>query len=237
MKNIFLKYKYQVVLIVIGIVWIVFLCNLFQIDSQNIFYSDSDNYRESASFLYHNFKSHYFRPMAMALLTGIPYLFGGNDASVYKFSFYLNVFCWLASGLLLFSLLKNLLSNNKAFLFTLIFYSLLGITFINFNLLTENIFIFFILMSFWFFDKYYKNDNFLNLSIAISILLFTMLIKPSTKFFGIIILIFYFQNLVNNFKNRNIIFIYLSIAFIAFQCFKVKNDYGNFTLTYIDSTT
>ncbi|GAW90700.1 hypothetical protein FPS14_contig00090-0005 [Flavobacterium psychrophilum] len=75
------------------------------------------------------------------------------------------------------------------------------------------------------------------MSLAVSILLFAMLIKPSVKFFAIIIFIYFGKTLLKNHRNKSILFIYLSLSLIAFQYVKMKNDYGNYTLSYIDSVT
>lgn len=208
-----------------------------QIKNQNNICNDCDNYRESASYLYHNFKAHYFRPLGMAIVTGLPYLFGASDATIYKFSLIINILAWLGSALLLFSFFLKQMSNYKALICTLLFYSIIGCAFITFQLLTESIFAFLILTVFYFFEKYYKKKSFQYLSIAISLLLFTMLIKPSVKFLAILIFIYYGKTLLENYRNKSILFVYLSLTLIAFQYIKMKNDYGNYTLSYIDSVT
>jgi len=142
MIKLLFKYKYQIILIIIGIVWISFLNELMQIKQQNNICNDCDNYRESASYLYNNFKTHYFRPIGMAIITGIPYLFGATDATIYEFSLIINIIAWLGSSLLLFNFLKKQLPINKALLWSLLFYSILSFVFINFQLLTESIFTF-----------------------------------------------------------------------------------------------
>jgi hypothetical protein len=237
MTKLFVKYKYQIILILIGIAWLAFLNELLQIKKQNNICYDCDNYRESASYLYHNFKAHYFRPIGMAIIAGLPYLFGATDSSIYIFSLIINVLAWLCTALLLFSLLKNVLPERKALICTLLFYSIIGSVFINFRLLTESIFTFFILVVFYYLKKYYENKSFHFLSISISILLFSMLIKPSIKFFAILFFIYFGKILIKNYRNRSILFVFLSLSLIIFQCVKMKKDYGNYTLSYIDSVT
>jgi hypothetical protein len=237
MKSFLLKYSYQILLICIGLAWIAFLNALLQIKNQHIIYPDSDNYREAADFFYHNFKAHYYRPLGMAAIFGLPYLFGGNDASVYEFSFIVNVLSWLGSALLLFSFLKRYLSANMALTFTLLFYTILGSAFITFHLLTESIYIFLILSVFYFIDRYYRTTSFNYLAFALSVLLFTMLIKPGAKFLAIVLLLFFSRVLVKNYYRRSTILIYISFGLVLFQCLKVKEEYGNFTTSYIDGVT
>ena len=237
MIKILTKFKYQIILIIIGIVWIAFLNELMQIIGQNNICNDCDNYRESASYLYHNFKTHYFRPIGMAIVTGLPYFFGATDVSIYKFSLIINIITWLGTALLLFNFLKKQLTINIALLWTLLFYSIISFVFINFQLLTESIFTFLMVTVFYFLDKYFNSKSFYFLSIGISILLFAMLIKPSIKFFAIVIFIYFGKTLITDYKSKSMLFIYFSLMLIAFQHIKMKYDYGNYTLSYIDSFT
>jgi hypothetical protein len=237
MIKLLFKYKYQIILIIIGLVWLAFLNELMQIKNQNNICNDCDNYRESASYLYHNFKTHNFRPIGMAIITGIPYLFGATDATIYEFSLIINTIAWLGSALLLFNFLKKQLQISKAVIGSLLFYSIISFVFINFKLLTESIFTFLMITVFYFLEKYYTKKSFHFLSMSISILLFSILIKPSVKFFAIIIFIYFGKTLIKNYRNKSILFIYLSLSLIAFQYVKMKNDYGNYTLSYIDSVT
>lgn len=237
MRAFFLKYKYQIILIFLGLIWITFLNELLQIRDQNIIYPDSDNYKEAASFFYHSFKVHHYRPVGMAIIFGLPYLFGGDDAAVYNFSFIINIASWLCIALLMFSFLRKYLSPNKSLVFSLIFYSILGSVFINFHLLTESIFTFLILLSFYLIDKYHKSKSFHYLALAISILLFTMLIKPGAMLFAAVIVIFFSKTLIKNYNKRSTLFIYLSLALIVFHSVKMKEQYGNFTISYIDGIT
>ena len=237
MIKILTKFKYQIILIIIGIVWIAFLNELMQIIGQNNICNDCDNYRESASYLYHNFKTHYFRPIGMAIVTGLPYFFGATDVSIYKFSLIINIITWLGTALLLFNFLKKQLTISIALLWTLLFYSIISFVFINFQLLTESIFTFLIVTVFYFLDKYFNSKSFYFLSIGISILLFAMLIKPSIKFFAIVIFIYFGKKLITNYKSKSMFFIYFSLMLITFQYIKMKYDYGNYTISYIDSFT
>ena len=83
MVNYISKFKYQIVLVFIGISWLMIISSLLQLNKQTFINNDSLNYLESASFLYHDFKAHYFRPIVMAIITGLPYLAGGNNNSIF----------------------------------------------------------------------------------------------------------------------------------------------------------
>ena len=236
--NRFLKhYKYQILLVFIGIIWITLLNGLLQVYDQHHIYPDSESYRQAADLFYHDFKAHCYRPFGMALIFGIPYIFGGGNAEVFDFSLVINIMIWLGSALLVFSFLKKMITVRKAFIFALAFYSILGLAFVNFHLLTEGIYTFFTLLVFWLIDRYYAAKSFHYLSIALGLLLFMVLIKPGTKFLAIVLLLFFGRVLIKNFYKYSMAFIYISVGLIVFQCVKVKQEYGDFTLSYIDGVT
>jgi hypothetical protein len=237
MKHFLLRYKSQILLVFIGVIWIALLNTLFSISSQHYIYPDSDSYREAGFLLYKNFTAHYYRPMGMAAIFGLPYLFGGNDAAVYEFSTVINLLSWLGSALLLFSFLKKILPYNKAFIFTLVFYTLLGSAFTIFHLLSESIYIFLILFSFYWIDRYYRTALFRYLAFSLSILIFMILIKPGAKLLAIVFVVFFCRILIKNLFRRSTLLIYLSLGLVLFQCIKMKEQYGNFTISYIDGVT
>ncbi len=237
MRNLIFRYRFQFLLILIGLIWISFLNECLQISYQNIIFNDSDNYRESAHLWYHHFKSHYFRPLGMALISGLPYIFGGTDQDVYRFSLVINICCWLGSALLLFEILKKQFSTHKAFVFSLLYLSVLGCVFINFHLLTESIFTFMMLLVVYFLQKYCESKSFWLLSVAISLLLIAMLVKPGIKFLAVFVVVYFGKILIQNFKHRSSILVYLSLSLLIFQCAKMKMDYGDYTISYIDGVT
>jgi len=237
MRSFLSNYRYQIIIVFIGLIWITLLNALLQIKDQHIIYPDSESYRQAADFFYHNFKAHYYRPIGMAVIFGLPYLFGGDDAAVFQFSFIINILSWLGAALIIFSFLKKYLSPNKALLFALLFYSVLGSVFITFHLLTESIFTFLILLSFYFFDKYYTTKSFKYLSLALSLIIFSILIKPGAKFLAIVLVLFFSRELIKNYYRRGSILLYLSFALVIFHCVKMKQEYGNFTVSYIDGVT
>lgn len=237
MKNFWLKYNYQIILLFTGIIWIVFFSGILQLKDQAFIYPDADNYRESASFLYHNFQVHYYRPMGMALIFGIPYLFGGGDAAVYAFSFFVNIICWLGTALLLFYFLKKFISQDKAFWFTLLFYALLGPLCNVFHLLTETLYTFLIFCVIFLIDKYNATRLYKYLSLALGLLIFLILIKPGAKFLAIVLILFYSRTLLKNWYKASNAFICLPLLMIVFQCVKMKEQYGDYTISYIDGVT
>ncbi|MCF6130445.1 glycosyltransferase family 39 protein [Flavobacterium sp. AS60] len=237
MKSFLLKYKYHFLIIFVGLCCLELLNFLLQLDKQTLIYPDCSNYLESAQKLYLKFTGHYYRPMLMAFITGIPYLFGSSDASIFEWIFVVNVFCWLGASIILFEILKNFVKEKVAFWFAIIPFLIFGNLILNYHLLTENIFVFFTVLAFYLLFQYYKTSQFWYLSLSLSLLLSSMLIKPSAKFFGIVMLLFFVKEILKNYKHKSMIFIYGSLLMITIQVVGMKVQYGDFTISYIDGVT
>ena len=237
MKAILNKFKYQVLLFLISLILISFLSFLLQLNVQTFVYADSENYLESIKnlFLYH--RGHPYRPILMAFINGIPYLLYNNDQLIFKWSCFVNLICWFSTQLLLFSLLKEFLKPKIAFYFTLCFAFCLGFTIINFHLLAESIFTFFLMLFLFFLNKYYKTERFKWLAYALCILILSMLVKPASKFIAIIIVLCFLKILFLNYKQKVMALLYLSIFAVLVQVFGMKHQFGNFTISYIDVVT
>ena len=237
MKQFLIKYNYHLLLIFIGLVWISVFDFLTQISSQGIIYPDSTSYQESAKNLYVFYRGHNYRPILMAIINGFPYLFGSSDSTIYVVGFYVNLVCWLATFLILFEILKQFSKPKVAFFFSAFSIFFIGNTAFVFHLLTENIYVFFIVSGFYFLMKYYKEKSFWQLSASLGIFILSMLIKPGSKFLAIVFLLFFIKEIFKNYASKCAWFIYGSLFLVFVQCTGLKYQFGNFTLSYIDSVT
>ncbi len=231
------KYKYHFLIIFVGLCCLEVLNFLLQLDKQTLIYADCSNYLESAQKMYLKFTGHYYRPMLMAFITGIPYLFGSSDAGIFQWSFVVNVFCWLGTSIVLFEILKNFVKERVAFWFAVLPFFILGSIILNYHLLTENIFVFFTILAFYLLFQYYKTKKFWYLSLSLSLVLSSMLIKPGAKFFGIIMVLFFVKEILKNYKHKSMILLYGSLLLITIQLVGMKAQYGDFTISYIDGVT
>ncbi len=231
------KYKYHFFLILIGLSVITVVNGLLHFDAQNLIYPDSEGYLEAAKNVYIYHIGHNYRPMMMAAINGIPYLFGCSDAFVYQFSFYINLVCWLATALFLFEILKTFVSEKMAFLFSLSSFLFIGMVAFTYHLLSEHIYTLFIVSAFYFLLKYYKSKSFWTLSIALSIVIVSMLVRPGSKWLAIVFMLFYGKELIRNYKSKAALLLYGSWLLVLIQCAGIKYQFGNFTISYIDSVT
>ncbi|HLA54982.1 MAG TPA: hypothetical protein VK623_02690 [Flavobacterium sp.] len=231
------RYKYHLLLVFIGLAWIHIFDFLTQMSSQGIIYPDSRSYCEAARNLYVFHRGHNYRPMLLALINGIPYAFGGSDASVYGFSYFVNLFCWLAFPLVLFEIVKQFLKPEAAFFISAVSLFFIGNTVFVFHLFSENIYMFFIISGFYFLSEYFKKKKFRDLSAALAIFILAILIKPGSMFLAIIFGLFFIKDIIRHYRTKSAWFIYGSVMLIFIQCAGVKYQFGNFTVSYIDATT
>jgi hypothetical protein len=237
MKSLLIKYKYQILISIIGLIWVGLFNFFIQIDSQGIIYPDSHSYQNSAKDLYFFYKGHYTRPLLMAFITGLPYLFGANDTTIYSFSHYVNLLCWISFLIVLYEILKEFLTNESAFIFTIISAFFVANTASIFHLQTESIYMLFMVFCFYFLLKYLKHNTFWFLSISLSLFILSMLIKPGSKFLAILFTAYFFRELIKNYKSKFSLFIYGSLFAVFVQCAGMKYQFENFTISYIDVIT
>ncbi len=237
MKSFLMKYIYQTGIIILGILWILILNFLLQLQHQTVIFPDSTGYLASANNIYFYLRGDPYRPILIGLISGIPYLFGGNDDSIFQFSLFVNSAAWLASSLLLFGILKDFIQKKWAFLFVLLYFSCVSCVLITYHLLAESLFTFFLLLFVYFLKKYYNNRKFFYLAIAISVLICSVLVKPASKFIAILVVLYFVKTLVQNYKKRAMILVYLALLAVVIQVVGLKYQFGNFTISYIDGLT
>jgi hypothetical protein len=237
MNDFLCKYKFQLSIVFIGICVLEIFAFYLQLGEQTLIYPDCSNYLESANNLFIKHTGHYYRPILMAFITGLPYLFGSSEAAILDWSFFVNVFCWLGTSILVFEILKKILKEQIAFVLAFTTFLIFGSLVLNFHVLTENIYVFCIMLSFYLLMKYHSTNQFLFLSLAISLLLLSMLIKPGSKFLAIIFVLYYLRDIFKNYSAKSAIFIYGSIVLIVVQVVGMRVQFGDFTISYIDGVT
>ena len=113
MKHYITNNKYQILLFVIGFLWILSFNYFLQVLHQGIIYPDANSYVSSSKDLYFFFRGHLTRPIGMAFITGIPLVFGASVSKLFVYGFYINFICWIFLILLLFQLLKEILKPRE----------------------------------------------------------------------------------------------------------------------------
>ena len=237
MKQLFKKYNCHFLLTSIGISWIVFLNYVLQINTQKFQFPDTLSYLIASENLYKLQLVDAGRPTLIMFIHGFPYLFGFSKWALFSWNFVVNCISWLLIITLLFEILKSFANQKSAFVFTLIYIFTIGSAVINFHVLSETIFTLFLFASLYYFHKFYLSKRFIFLSVGFSLLILSVLIKPVSLVILFFILLFYTKPLLKNIKNRWSLLIFFSFMALFFHLVLMKNQFGNYTISYIDSFT
>lgn len=238
MEKLLQKYQFQFYLVIIGIIWLLLLNFFLQIFQQNYIYADTESYIKASEDFYFLHRPNEIRPSLIAAINGLPFLFGFTKSSLFLWNTILNFILWLATVLLIYSFCSKIVNSKKAFCIALVYVFTLGSLLIVFEFLSEPLFSFFLLVPLILFQKYDNTKRIAFLSIGLSMLIISMLIKPASLllFIGVCFL-FGFKILVKVFQNKSSIAIYISIIIVFAHLQSMKTNYGNYTLSYIDAFT
>lgn len=237
LKTFFISYKYHFLLLLAGLVWIGLYNHFLQASIQTFITPDARSYRISAENLYLHQRGHAFRPILMAIINGIPYLFGGADADLYAFSDWVNLSCWLGSLLVLLEILNTFLKPKIAFFFALSSVFIIGLSSQLFLMETECIYVFFILSGFYFLIRYNETKTYKFLAFGLAFFILSMLIKPGSLMLALLLTLFFIKVISNNYKSKFSLLLYGSYALVLVQCAGIKYQFGNFTISYVDAVT
>lgn len=237
MKLFLEKYKHPFILIAIGMVWIVFLNFILQINCQTFVFPDSESYLLASENLYHFHKTDIIRPSLIAAINGFPLLFGFSKSTLFLWNTFVNLISWFAIVVLIYQMVSKLATQKIAFFSALIYLFSVGSLIIVFQVLSETVFALMLLLSLYFFQKYYNSKEAKYISIGISLLILSVLIKPVSLGLAVILLLLFF------FKLKAILFkkwslpLYFSLFIFIFHMYSMKKTYGDFTISYIDAFT
>ncbi len=237
MKSFFLNYKNQLLLLLVAIIWLLVVGFIFQIEEQTFLFGDSKSYYIAAIELYTTLNLGDHRPLIISTINGFPLVFGFSNASIFVWSWIINLICWLATILLIFSISKRFVKPIIAFYTALFYIFCLGNLFIVFHLLSETIFTFCLVFAFYLIKKQIDTSKIKYLIFAISILTLAVMIKPLSLLLVLVMLLSFYKRWIDIVKSNYSILFYLSCCLLFFQMYTMKKEFGNFTVSYIDSHT
>lgn len=229
--------RWYLLLIAVGIAVLTAVQGILRVTNQDFIFPDSVTYLEAAKNLYHDFRPHDIRPIFLALLNGIPLAFGGGDNSVFMWSYALNAACFIGTALLLFTLLRQWLPNKISFLISAIYLLTLGSAVMVFHLLSESIYTFLLFLVIFLIFRYDKTRRFAFLSWALTLLILLILVRPGSKVPAILTGLYFVRVLWKNRSRASLLWIGLAIAAVFLQLAMIKKQFGQYTVSYIDSFT
>jgi len=237
MKSFLSNYRYPVLLSFLALVWVAVVVFVFQVFDQRLLFGDSKSYYLAAVELYTKGTLNDHRPLVISAINGFPLLFGFSGAAVFIWSWVVNLMCWLGTVLLIFSIAKHYVKPRIAFYTALAFLFCVGNLFIAFHLLSESIFTFCLVLAFYGIQKHLDSNSIMPLILTITLLLLSVMIKPLSLILVVIVGLFFWRKWTAILKSPYSLLLYLGCGVLFFQMYTMKTNFGNFTVSYIDSFT
>lgn len=237
MKKIILSYKYESILLLIAISWSLFFSFVLQLKSEYTLQGDEGSYFNAAKKLYFDFTLDEGRPFVISAINGFPLLFGLSEKLLFNWIFIVNTISWFLTSILIYKITTDLSSKRKGFLLSVLFLFCIGNLAITFKFLSESIFILLLTFSFFLIHKFTKTRQHKYLTLTIALLILTTLVKPMAIGLVFIVVLAHIRILKKIIFTKFSFFIIISSAFVFFQMNTMKNKYGNYTISYIDSYT
>jgi hypothetical protein len=229
--------KYKFGLLIISVLWAIILTNVLQLSCNFTTAGDEGSYLSAAKKLYFNLQIDEARPLIFAAITGVPFLFGCAEKWIFYWIFVVNFICWLIIVLLIFDFSKSKIGIKRAFTSALIFIFCLGNLAIVFELLSESVFILFLLLTVFQLDKFLLSKKIFNLTLALTFLSLSILIKPVALYLFIGFFLFYIRHLLKILTNKYSLYLFMSCLLLFMQMWTLRKNYGDFTVSYITPFT
>lgn len=218
-------------------IWLSVVCFLLQIYYQTYIFPDSESYLTASNNLYLNHKSDAIRPILIAGINGFPLLFTTKNTIFFLWNIVVNGISWFFCILLIFKIISKIINRKSAFVFSLIYMTSIGTTILIFNVLSEIIFVLFLMISLFFIQKYLLTNRLKYLAISFSILIASILIKPISLILIIIFIVLFFFQFSKILKSKWSSLIIVSISLLLIHLINMKKNYGDYTISYIDAFT
>lgn len=231
------KVKYEYLLGFIAIVWILFFPYVLQLSCNYTVEGDEGSYLFAAKKLYLNLKIDDGRPLLISAINGFPLLLGFSEHSIFKWILFVNLLCWFSTIILIYKISIKNTDKKFGFLLSLIFVFCIGNLAITYELLSESVFILMLILSIFFINKYLITNNNTYLTLTTALLLLAILVKPLSIGLVFIFIFLFMRKIKKIFFNKFSFLILFSLSLIFIQMYSLKREYGNFTVSYIDSFT
>lgn len=236
MAGFFTRFRYEIVLVLSGLAILLLLGGLLDVFGDPAFFPDSREYLESARNLYTGPRGHQYRPLLMAALSGLPYLFGAGDAGVSGWIVVLNTAAWLGTALVIFHALKGY-GKTWAWVFALVFLTLAGAGILAFHLLADVLFMALLAAFLFGIRRYRESGRPQALSWALALLAASMLVKPASQFLAVFFLLYFIRAWWKWKASKVWLPLYAAVALVVLQMAGLRHQFGNFTISYIDAPT
>ncbi len=206
--------------------------------------SELDSYRHGDCFTYEvagnsiyedGFAPHSIRPMLYPLFVGFPRLFTDNYWITLAFNYALNFIFWLLTILFIYKSIQLILKPKYAFLLAFLFAFNVSNILLNPQILTESIYTFWLSLIMFLLAKYFLNNKINYLTAVVSLLILSILIRPTGLVLIYLITPIFIAYLIKNQQFMQIVVVLFFCLFPLFQAYKMQENKMNFTVSNIGS--
>ena len=212
------RFRNEIILLVLALGWLFLLAFSLQLKPELSFIGDDWSYLDAASTLYFEFLPDETRPLGIAAIYGLPLLFTDNLDYAISWGLTLNLLCWLVSVFVVRWIVITRCGNE----FRGIFYAFASMLCvanlaIAFRFLPEPIFILLLLVAVFFLSRFEQSGASNDLSAAVALLLFMVLIQPLALGVVAIVSVYHFPSIKKLLVQKRSWFVYLMIALVVVQ--------------------
>ncbi len=231
------KISFELLLLLSSTAFLLTLVFTLQLFKQSFYCPDCESYVESVNLFITKLAVHEYRPIGLSFFYAIPVLFKDNFSLFSAVLFLTNFLIYILVVQLFFKQSLLFFSRKTSFNITLLLISLIGISINITVMLSELPFLFLMLLVFYFLTHYFNTFTIRYLHIAVFILLFSILVRPGIVFFVILVLLFFYKELLKSILSKSFILILLAVFLLAFQMISMKSKFGDYTFSYIGDVT
>lgn len=212
------RFRNEIILLVLALGWLFLLAVSLQLKPELSFIGDDWSYLEAASTLYFEFLPDETRPLGIAAIYGLPLLFTDNLDHAISWGLTLNLLCWLVSVFVVRWIVIARCGNE----FRGIFYAFAALLCvanlaIAFRFLPEPIVILLLLVAVLFLSRFEQSGALNDLSVALAVLLFMVLIQPVVMGIVAIVSMYHFRSLKKLLVHQRSWLVYLMLALVSVQ--------------------
>lgn len=229
--------KYKLGLLIVSILCAIISTYVLQLSCNFTTVGDEASYLSAAKKFYVDLQIDEARPLLFSAITGFPFLFGSTEKFIFNWIVVVNFICWFLTVILVFEFLKSKIGKKSAFLSALFFILCTGNFAIIFELLSESVFILFLFLTVFQLDKFIQSKSILYLTLALTALSLSILIKPVAFYLFVGLLLFYIKRFLKILTNKYAPYLLMSCLLLFTQIWTLKKNYGDFTVSYITPFT
>lgn len=240
-----MKNRDYLIIIIAAILFFSFISCILQLPlnatTEQFTGGDPISYWEASKLIYtEGFQPHPLRPFFYPFLIGLPSYLGISANNSFWLVLMLNFMCWLGTVVFIFKILKDNTNRKIAFIGAFIFVTNTSNIINSWSVLAESLFYFLIIGSIYFLLKYTTNKTNTGYFIAFATFFcLSFITRPIYSPLFLIIIPLFIWTIIKQHLSIFIgaITLLIFLSTVGFNAYKMRQTYGNWTLSYIGQCT